>query len=153
MSYTLNLSLNDPSPSLAPGNPKKASQVSEEDITYSTELGKIHAHLARPEAETKHPGVLVIPEVWGLVPHIKDVTHRVASEGFLALAPDPLSPFGGTPADAEEARTLTRQLDQQEAIKTLVAAVKYLKTHPQSTGKVGVTGFCWGGGMANQVAV
>jgi carboxymethylenebutenolidase len=74
-------------------------------------------------------------------------------EGFLALAPDALSPLGGTPEDADEARTLIGQLDSQTTTQNYVAAVEYLKTHPQSTGKVGCMGFCWGGGMTNQVAV
>lgn len=81
------------------------------------------------------------------------MTRRVALEGFLALAPDALSPFGGTPADENKAIALMGQLDQQSTIKNFIAAVEYLKTSPMSTGKVGVVGFCWGGGMANQLAV
>jgi carboxymethylenebutenolidase len=124
-----------------------------EDIKYTGETGDIHAQYARPKGDDKLPGVLVISEVWGLVPHIEDVARRVALEGFLALAPDPLSHLGGTPDDAEEAVKMMRGLDAEETTKNLVAAVEYLKTYPQSTGKVGVTGFCWGGGMTNQVAV
>jgi carboxymethylenebutenolidase len=124
-----------------------------EDINYTGETGDIHAHYARPKGEEKLPGVVVISEVWGLVPHIEDVARRVALEGFLALAPDPLSHLGGTPDDTDEAVKMMRGLDAEETTKNLVAAVEYLKTHPQSTGKVGVTGFCWGGGMTNQVAV
>ena len=124
-----------------------------EDIKYPGETGNVLAHYAKPKGDEKLPGVVVIPEIWGLVPHIEDVTRRVALEGFLAIAPDPLSPLGGTPEDVDEARSLMRELDGQETTKNLVAAVEYLKTHPQSTGKVGVTGFCWGGGMTNQVAV
>jgi carboxymethylenebutenolidase len=123
------------------------------DITYAGETGDIKAHYARPKGEEKLPGVVVISEIWGLVPHIEDVARRVALEGFLAVAPDPLSPLGGTPEDTEEAVKMMRGLDAEETTKNLVAAVEYLKTHPQSTGKVGVTGFCWGGGMTNQVAV
>jgi len=124
-----------------------------EDITYAGETGDISAHFARPKGKEKLPGVLVISEIWGLVPHIEDVARRAALEGFLALAPDPLSPLGGTPDDTDEAVKMMRGLDAEETTKNLVAAVEYLKTHPQSTGKVGVTGFCWGGGMTNQVAV
>jgi carboxymethylenebutenolidase len=124
-----------------------------ENIKYSDETGDILAHYARPKGDEKLPGVVVIPEIWGLNSHIEDVARRVALEGFLAIAPDPLSPIGGTPEDVDEARTLMRELDGQETTKNFVAAVEYLKTHPQSTGKVGVTGFCWGGGMTNQVAV
>jgi len=74
-------------------------------------------------------------------------------EGFLAIAPDALSPLGGTPEDPDKAPSLIQKLDSQSTIQNYVAAVRYLKTHPASTGKVGAIGFCWGGGMANQVAV
>jgi carboxymethylenebutenolidase len=133
--------------------PREDSRLYVEDIEYPGETGGILAHYARPKGDDKYPGVVVIPEVWGLVPHIEDVTRRVALEGFMAMAPDPLSHLGGTPENVDEARTLIRELDTQETTKNLVAAVEYLKTHPQSTGKVGVTGFCWGGGMTNQVTV
>ena len=111
------------------------------------------AKLARPKGDAKVPGVVVIHENRGLNAHIADVTRRVALEGFVALAPDALSPVGGTPEDENKAVALIGQLDQQSTIKNFVAAVQYLKTHPVSTGKVGVVGFCWGGAMANQVAV
>ena len=133
--------------------PKEDPRLHVEDIKYPGETGDVHAHFARPKGDEKLPGVVVIPEVWGLVPHIEDVARRIALKGFLAIAPDPLSPLGGTPEDGDEARKLMRELDGLETTKNLVAAVEYLKTHPQSTGKVGVTGFCWGGGMTNQVAV
>ena len=133
--------------------PKEDPRLYVEDIKYPGETGDVHAHYARPKGDEKLPGVVVIPEVWGLVPHIEDVARRIALEGFLAIAPDPLSPLGGTPEDVDEARKLMRELDGLKTTKNLVAAVEYLKTHPQSTGKVGVTGFCWGGGMTNQVAV
>ena len=110
--------------------------------------------LARPKVETKLPAVVVIHENKGLQPHIQDVTKRMAQEGFLALGPDALSPLGGTPPDdVDKARSLIRELDRDKTIKNFVAAVKYLKTHPLSTGKVGCTGFCWGGAITNQVAV
>jgi carboxymethylenebutenolidase len=131
----------------------KLSDLYTEDIEYPGETGQIRAYLARPEGETKRPGVIVIHENRGLQPHIKDVTRRVALEGFLAIAPDALSPLGGTPDDVDEARSLMRELDSSATIKNFVAAVQYLKTHPLSTGNVGCTGFCWGGGMTNQVAV
>jgi carboxymethylenebutenolidase len=124
-----------------------------EDIKYPGETGDVLAHFAKPKGDTKLPGVIVIHENRGLNPHTEDVARRVALEGFLAIAPNALSPLGGTPEDADEARSLMQKLEGQETIKNFVAAVKYLKTHPQSTGKVGVTGFCWGGGVTNQVAV
>ena len=120
---------------------------------YAGETGEIRANLVRPKRDAKLPGVLVIHENRGLNAHIEDVTRRVALEGFLAMAPDALSPLGGTPEDPEKAPALIGQLDKEKTIKDYLAAVKYLKTHPLSTGKVGVVGFCWGGAMANQVAV
>ena len=124
-----------------------------ETIQYPGETGEINAHLARPVDGGQHPGVLVIHENRGLNPHIRDVAERVAMKGFVAVAPDALSPVGGTPEDVDEARSQIQKLDSTSTVKNFVAAVKYLKTHPQTTGKVGVMGFCWGGGMTNQVAV
>lgn len=133
--------------------PKDDPRLHVENIKYPGETGDVLAHLARPKGETKRPGVIVIHENRGLNPHTEDVARRVALEGFLAIAPDALSPFGGTPEDVSEARSLMRKLDSKATIKNYVAAVQYLKTHPQSTGKVGCMGFCWGGGVTNQVAV
>lgn len=133
--------------------PKEDPRLYVKDIKYPGETGDVLAHYARPKGDEKLPGVVVISEVWGLVPHIEDVARRVALEGYLAIAPDPMSPLGGTPVDVDEARKMMRELDGEETTKNYVAAVEYLKTHPQSTGKVGVTGFCWGGGMTNQVVV
>jgi carboxymethylenebutenolidase len=125
-----------------------------EDIAYPGESGEIKAFLARPKKKKKYPAVVVIHENKGLQPHIKDVTRRMAAEGFLAMAPDALSPLGGTPeGSVEEATKILNQLDKEKTIQNMVAAVKYLKTHPLSNGKVGCTGFCWGGAMTNQVAV
>ncbi len=125
-----------------------------EFIKYPGETGEVKGFLAWPKADKKFPAVLIIHENRGLQPHIQDVTRRMAKEGFLALAPDALSPLGGTPEnDPAKAATMIGQLDKEKTIKNFVAAVKYLKTQPLSTGKVGCTGFCWGGGMTNQVAV
>lgn len=124
-----------------------------EDIKYPGETGDMLAHFARLKGKEKLPGVIVIHENRGLNPHTRDVARRIALEGFLALAPDACSPLGGTPEDVDDARAKMRELDSETTVKNFVAAVKYLKTHPQSTGKVGCTGFCWGGGMTNQVAV
>jgi len=133
--------------------PKDDPRLYVENIKYPGETGDVLAHFARPKGDKKLPGVIVIHENRGLNPHTEDVARRVAMEGFLAVAPDALSPLGGTPEDVNEARLLMRKLDSQATIKNFVAAVTYLKTHPQSTGKVGCTGFCWGGGVTNQVAV
>jgi len=133
---------------------ENGSELYTEDITYPGETGEIKAFLARPKKKKKYPAVVVIHENKGLQPHIKDVNRRMAAEGFLSIAPDALSPVGGTPKDnVEEATKLLRELDPDKTVKNLVAAVKYLKTHPQSNGKVGCTGFCWGGAMTNKVAV
>lgn len=133
--------------------PKDDPRLDSEHIKYSGATGEVRAYFVRPKGDGKLPGVVVIPEIYGLVLHIEDVTRRVALEGFVAMAPDPLTPVGGTPEDPDKARSLTQSLDNQSTIQNYVAAVKYLKTHPVSTGKVGAIGFCWGGGMANQLAV
>ena len=125
-----------------------------EFISYPGATGDMRAYLSMPEGKKKLPGVIVIHENRGLVPHIQDVNRRMAMEGFIALAPDALSPLGGTPEnDDDKGREMIGQLDRDATVKNFVAAVKYLKTHPRSTGKVGCTGFCWGGAMTNQVAV
>lgn len=129
------------------------ADLTTEDITYPGETGEIYADLVRPQGNQKRPGVIVIHENKGLNPHIKDVAGRLALEGFLTLAPDALSPLGKTPADAEKAIALIKELDTQLNLKNYLAAVKYLKTHPVSSGKVAVIGFCWGGAVANQLAV
>jgi len=133
--------------------PKNDSRLNTDDIKYPGATGDVRASLARPKGDEKLPGVIVIHENRGLVPHIEDVTRRVALEGFLALAPDALSPLGGTPEDPNKAPSMIRALDNQSNIRNFLAAVRYLLTHPASTGKVGVVGFCWGGGIANQLAV
>lgn len=133
--------------------PKDDPRLITESVKYPGATGDIRASSARPKGDKKLPGVIVIHENRGLNPHIEDVARRVALEGFLALAPDALSPVGGTPPDESKAIELIGKLDEQSTVNNFVAAVNYLKTHPLSTGKVGVIGFCWGGGMANQLAV
>ena len=133
--------------------PQKAPELVTEFIKYPAETGDMRAFLARPKKGKKFPAVIVIHENRGLVPHIQDVTRRMAGEGFLALAPDALSPLGGTPEDISNVGAMFKQLDSEKTTKNFVAAVKYLKTNPLCTGKVGCTGFCWGGAMTNQVAV
>lgn len=133
--------------------PKDDPRLQTEYIKYPGATGDVRAYLVRPKGDEKRPEVVVIHENRGLVPHIEDVTRRVAMEGFLAIAPDALTPLGGTPEDPEKAPPLIGQLDGQTTINNYLAAVRYLKSHPLSTGKIGVVGFCWGGGMANQLAV
>jgi carboxymethylenebutenolidase len=132
---------------------KDDSRLLTEYIKYPGATGEIRAYSARPKGTEKLPAVLVIHENRGLVPHIEEVTRRLALEGFLALAPDGLTPVGGTPEDQEKAPALIQKLDMPSTVQNYLAAVKFLKTHPVSTGKVGAVGFCWGGGMVNQLAV
>jgi carboxymethylenebutenolidase len=133
--------------------PKDDPRLQTEYIKYPGATGDVRAYLARPKGDEKLPGVVVIHQNTGLVPHIEDVARHVALEGFLAVAPDALSPAGGTPEDLAKASELLQKLDSKATTENYVAAVRYLKTHPASTGKVGVVGFCWGGAVANQVAV
>ena len=133
--------------------PKDDPRLHTEYVKYPGATGDVRASLARPKKDGKLPGVVIIHENRGLNPHIEDVARRMALEGYVAVAPDALSPLGGTPEDEAKAATLIGQLDMLSTTKNYLAAVKYLKTHPASTGKVGVVGFCWGGAMANQLAV
>jgi len=121
-------------------------------VEYDAAGTKIAGYLARPAGGKKYPAVLVIHENRGLNPHIQDVTRRLAVEGFLALAPDLLSAAGGTPADPDEAAKMIGALNAGETLTRVKAAVTFLAQHPESTGKVGVVGFCWGGGLVNQLA-
>jgi carboxymethylenebutenolidase len=138
---------------LQSAKPKKEVELVTEFIKYPCATGEMRAYLARPKKGKKFPAVIVIHENRGLVPHIQDVTRRMAKEGFLALGPDALSPVGGTPEDISNVGELFKKLNSEETVKNFVAAVAYLKTNPLSNGKVGCTGFCWGGAMTNQVAV
>lgn len=130
------------------------SRLTTERVTFTGASGEVSGYLARPaEASGALPAVLVIHENRGLNPHIEDVTRRMALEGFVALGVDFLSPAGGTPADEDKAREMIGQLDMAQTVQNAVAAVDYLASHPATNGKVGAVGFCWGGAMANQVAV
>jgi carboxymethylenebutenolidase len=121
------------------------------DIPGAQEL---KGYLVKPKDATgKLPTVIVIHENRGLNPHIKDVTRRMATEGFIALGLDYLSPMGGTPADEDKGREMIGQLRQPDVIASGKAAVAYLKGRPDSNGKVGAIGFCWGGGAVNNLAV
>ena len=121
--------------------------------TYPEGGAKVAAYMARPRKAGKSAAVIVIHENRGLNAHIEDVARRVALEGFLALAPDLLSPLGGTPANEDTARELIGKLDPEVTIRNLVSAVAFLAKHPTGTGRVGAVGFCWGGGMAGELAV
>jgi carboxymethylenebutenolidase len=133
--------------------PKDDARLLTEYVKYPAETGEMKAYFARTKGEAKRPAVIVIHENRGLNPHIEDVARRFALEGYLAIAPDALTPLGGTPEDPNAATPLFQKLDRAANTKNFTAAVRYLMTHPLSTGKVGCTGFCWGGGTTNQVAV
>jgi carboxymethylenebutenolidase len=129
-------------------------RIKGEDITYPGADGEMKGYLVRPASMSgKLPAVIVIHENRGLNPHIRDVARRVAVEGFLALAPDFLSPSGGTPEDEDKAREMIGALDQAETTEDAVDTVAFLKGHADSTGSVGAIGFCWGGGLVNRLAV
>jgi carboxymethylenebutenolidase len=133
--------------------PKNDERLISKYVNFPGTAGDIRGNLVTPKAKKKYPGVLVIHENRGLNPHIEDVARRIALEGFVALAPDGLSPMGGTPADQDKARDMIRKLDVKSNLSNFMAAVKYLKNHPQTNGNIGCMGFCWGGGLANQLAV
>jgi carboxymethylenebutenolidase len=116
--------------------------------------GAMRGLLALPSGSTERfPAVLVIHENRGLNPYIEDVTRRLAVAGFLAFAPDALTPLGGYPGNDDEGRALQQKLDPEKITEDFIAAARLLRTHPRSTGKVGVVGFCFGGGLANTLAV
>jgi carboxymethylenebutenolidase len=123
-------------------------------IGYAGATGEVLAYLALPKSgPPKRAGVIVIHENRGLTPHIKDVARRLAVAGFTALAPDALSPIGGTPSDEDEARMAFGRLDRDGSVTNYIAAIAYLKRRPDAAGPVGAVGFCWGGTMVNLLAV
>jgi carboxymethylenebutenolidase len=124
-----------------------------ERVSYDSPKGKIDGYLVRGKSKGKRPVVLVIHENRGLNPHLEDVARRFAVEGFLAYAVDLLSLVGGTPKSEDDARALHPKMNQDDAVTALVSAVSFLKKHPESTGKVGAVGFCFGGLMINRLAV
>lgn len=143
---------------LLEGNYKAAETIAEnelytERVEYLSPFGTMKAYLAKPKKGAKFPAVIVIHENRGLNAHIEDVTRRAAAAGYLALAPDGLSTLGGTPADEDEARQLFSKLNAEENTARFGAAVPYLYKRDDCTGRVGAVGFCWGGAMANQLAV
>ena len=115
--------------------------------------GQMRGYLVQPAGNGPFPSVLVIHENRGLNPYVEDVARRAAVAGFLALAPDGLAPVGGYPGNDDEGRTLQAGLDQAKLRQDMVNSARYLQGHALSTGKLGATGFCWGGGMVNNLAV
>lgn len=124
-------------------------------VTYPSpggSSGTMRGYLVQPKGSGPFPVVLVIHENRGLNPYIEDVARRAATEGFLALAPDGLFPVGGYPGNDDDGRTLQAGLDQGKLRTDMLNSARYLKAHALSSGKLGVTGFCWGGGATNFLA-
>ena len=124
-----------------------------ERVTYAGDGTEMKGYLARPKENKKYSAVMVVHENRGLNPHIEDVTRRMALEGFLAMAPDALSPFGGTPTNEDQARDLIGKLDAPKNLSNFIKGFDYFRTRKDCNGKWGCIGFCWGGAMANQLAV
>jgi len=145
-------------------NPRfaEAQQVAKDDKRIKTEYlpypspqgnSTTKGYLAQPAApKGKLPGILVVHENRGLNPHIEDIARRLALDNFVAFAPDALAPLGGYPGDEDAARGLFPKLDPPKTREDFVAAAAFLKSHPSCSGKIGVVGFCWGGGMAHVLA-
>ena len=147
--------------SLSP-NYALANQVAEDDpriqggfVDYASPdgHGTMRGYLVRPAAGGKRDGVVVVHENRGLNPYIEDVTRRVAVAGFTALAPDGLTPLGGYPGTDDEGKAMQRKLDRGKLLEDFIAAFGRLKSDSDSNGKVGVVGFCFGGGVCNAMAV
>ena len=140
-----------------------AQQVAPDDSSITTSYkkyespqgaGVMQGYFARPAVvDHKLPGVVVIHENRGLNPYVEDVARRLAVAGFIAFAPDALTPLGGYPGDDDTGREMQQQRDRDEMIEDFVAAAAYLKQHPDCSGKVGAVGFCFGGGMSLTLAV
>ena len=123
------------------------------DVTFAGSKGEMKGYLARPkDASGKLGGVIVIHENRGLNPHIRDVARRMALEGFVALAPDFLSPLGGTPEDEDKARDMFTNFDPALTAANAEASLTYLEKADGANGRVGAVGFCWGGGLVNRFA-
>ena len=125
-------------------------------VTYPSpggSSGEMRGYLVQPAGNGPFPAILVIHENRGLNPYIEDVARRVATEGFLALAPDGLYPVGGYPGNDDDGRTLQAKLDQPKLRTDMANSARYVKKHALSNGKLGATGFCWGGGTTNFLAV
>jgi len=136
---------------VAPGDARITARWQELDSPQGT--GKVRGYLVKPAGATARlPVVLVVHENRGLNPHIEDIARRLALDGFLAFAPDALFPLGGYPGDEDKARELFGKLDAPKTRADLVAAVRWLQHSPEGNGRVGVVGFCWGGGIANYLA-
>jgi len=128
-------------------------RIETETVSFDGASGAISAYVAKPAGADNAPAVIVIHENKGLQPHLKDVARRAATAGFIAVAPDFHSQVGGTVEDPDKAVENTGTLDMAKIVGDAVAAVAYARGRADSNGKVGSVGFCWGGGLSNQLAV
>lgn len=131
-------------------------RLKSEYVNYTSAKGggSIKALLSKPaDAQKKLGGVIVVHENRGLNPYIEDVGRRAALAGFISIAPDALTPLGGYPGSDDKGRELQAKRDKNEMLEDFIAAFDYLKNHPDCNGKIGVVGFCFGGGIANMMAV
>ncbi|MCC6535070.1 MAG: dienelactone hydrolase family protein [Burkholderiales bacterium] len=131
------------------------SRIKGQYVTYASpggSSGQMRGYLVQPTGQGPFPAVLVIHENRGLNPYIEDVARRAAVEGFLALAPDGLYPLGGYPGNDDDGRALQAKLDQAKLRTDMLNGARFVKGHQLSNGKLGVTGFCWGGGTTNFLA-
>jgi len=136
--------------------PTDDPRIRQEYVTYPSPegSGEMRGYMAWPEGQTEpQPGILVIHENRGLNPYIEDVVRRFAAAGFVALGPDALTPLGGYPGNDDEGREMQRQLDRDVMMEDWVAAFRFLRDHEDATGRIGAVGFCYGGGVVNQLAV
>jgi carboxymethylenebutenolidase len=132
--------------------PESDARLKTEEVSYPGSKGPVRGYVARPGAGAKAPGVVVIHENRGLQPHLRDVARRAALGGYVALAPDLMSAIGGTPASEDEARTRFAQVEMPVALADALRSIEYLRSRPDAAGKIGVVGFCWGGGMVGRIA-
>lgn len=133
--------------------PANDPSLTSERVSFAGAGGELKGYLVHPKASGKRGSVIVIHENRGLNAHIEDVARRAAKAGFNAFAPDLLSPLGGTPTNEDQAREMIGKLDAKQVTENLRAAVAWLAKRPDSNGKVGAVGFCWGGGTVNDLAV
>ena len=145
---------------LLSANQAQAAIIATDDARLDTQhlsvkgkLGETKSYLAYPKKASKLPAVIVIHENRGLNAHIEDIARRLALEGFIVLAPDLLSPLGGTPTDEDAARALIGKLESSQTLQQLDDVIVFLQQHAHSNGKVGAVGFCWGGGVVGDLAV
>lgn len=146
----------EPNYALAQQVPRDDARIQAETITYQSPqgYGPVKGYFVKPaKVSGKIPGVVVVHENRGLNPYIEDVARRVATAGFMALAPDGLTSLGGYPGDDQKGAEMQRSLDGARLLEDFVAAAQTLMVRPDCSGKVGVVGFCYGGGVANQLAV